>query len=341
MSYSVAEVRLWDVSALNDAARAVGAQSEMAVRARYTLTDGAETLDEGWDGLAAQAVIEAAEGEKRHISHLTAGLEDLDDALVRAVKALGPAVQSVRDRIAEAEAAGLMVEGNTVRPVIASAGGAGAGAGASAGAAADADTVQATVDFHAAQISGAVETVRSLDEHYGREIDRIAAELHASIPAAVDRLPIPGPDNPWLLRGLDAMTGAASSGFPNFADDLDPETRGKHMKNAVSDDIGSSTAKSLRMMGKFAGALGAGVTVYDGYQGYRDGETSAVEAAIETTGALGGGMAGGAVAGAAAGSFFGPVGTLIGAGIGAAVGSYFGQKAGDKMHEEIFNDRSA
>lgn len=339
MSYSVAEVRLWDMSALNDAARAVGAQSEMAVRARYTLTEGAETLDEGWDGLAAQAVIEAAEGEKRHISHLTAGLEDLDDALVRAVKALGPAVQSVRDRIAEAEAAGLMVEGNTVRPVIASADG--AGAGASAGAAAGADTVQATVDFHAAQISGAVETVRSLDEHYGREIDRIAAELHASIPAAVDRSSIPGPDNPWLLRGVDALTGAVNRGFPNFADDLDPETRGKYLRTAVPDDIGSSRAKGLRMLGKFAGPLGAGVTVYDGYTGYRDGQTSASEAAIETMGTLGGGTVGGLAAGAAAGSFFGPVGTLIGAGVGAVVGSYFGQKAGDKAHEEIFDDRSA
>lgn len=337
MSYSVAEVRRWEASALGGAALAVGVSSADAVKALGTLDKGAGELDKGWDGVAAQAVIEAAEGEKRHVSHLADGLEELVDALVRAAEALGPAVQSVRDRIAEAEAAGLIVEGNTVRP--ASAGGAGADAGA--GTAVGADTVQATVDLHAAQISGAVETVRSLDEHYGREIDRIASQLNASIPAAVDRSPIPGPDDPWPVRVVDAMTGAASSGFPNFADDLDPETRGKHMKNAVSDDIGGSTAKSLRMMGKFAGALGAGVTVYDGYQGYRDGETSAVEAAIETTGALGGGMAGGAVAGAAAGSFFGPVGTLIGAGIGAAVGSYFGQKAGDKMHEEIFNDRSA
>lgn len=333
MSYSVAEVRRWEASALGGAALAVGVSSADAVKALGTLDKGAGELDKGWDGVAAQAVIDAAEGEKRNITLLADGLEDLVEALGRAADALESAVQSVRHRIEEAEAAGVVVDGDVVRPAIASTGGAGAGAGV--------DTDQATVDLHAAQISGAVETVRSLDEHYGREIDRIAAELHASIPAAVDRSPIPGPDNPWPLRGVDALTGAVNRGFPNFADDLDPETRGKYLRTAVPDDIGSSRAKGLRMLGKFAGPLGAGVTVYDGYTGYRDGQTSASEAAFETMGTIGGGTVGGLAAGAAAGSFFGPVGTLIGAGVGAVVGSYFGQKAGDKVHEEIFDDRSA
>lgn len=336
MSYSVAEVRRWEASALGGAGEEVRGRSTVAEDSRRTLADGAATLDEGWDGLAADAVIEAAEGEKRHVSHLADGLEDLADALVRAQTALGPAVQSVRDRIADAEAAGLMVEGDTVRPAIAGAGAGGDGAGAGAGAGIGPD--QATVDLHAAQISGAVETVRSLDEHYGREIDQIASQLNASIPAVVDRSPIPGPDDPWPGRAVDAMTGAANAGYPAIADELDPETRGKHKLDPVPDDFGRSAAKGLRFVGKAAWPVGLGITALDGAKAHAEGESTALEAVMESAGAFGGGMAGGAAAGAAAGTVFGPVGTLIGAGIGAAVGSYLGQKAGDMVHEEIFGE---
>lgn len=328
MSYSVAEVRRWDASALGGAGEEVRGRSMVAGDVRRTLADGTAVLDDGWDGLAANAVIEAAEGEKRHVSHLADGLEDLADALVRAQAALVPAVQSVRDRIADAEAAGLIIAGDTVRPATTSAGGAGAGT----------EPDQAIVDLHAAQIGGAVETVCSLDEHYGREIDQIASQLNASIPAVVDRSPIPGSDDPWPGRGVDAMTGAASLGYPAFADELDPETRGKHKLNPAPDDFGRAASKGLRYLGKAAGTLGVGVTVYDGVKAGVEGESAAGEATAETIGALGGGWAGGAAAGAAAGTFFGPVGTLIGAGVGAAVGSYLGQKAADKAYEEIFDE---
>lgn len=92
------------------------------------------------------------------------------------------------------------------------------------------------------------------------------------------------------------------------------------------------------MLGKAAGPLGSGLTLYDGVKAHADGETSTGEAITETTSALVGGAAGGAAAGAVAGTVFGPVGTLIGAGVGAAVGSYLGQKAGDTAHEKLFGE---
>ena len=171
----------------------VGRQHSVAQGIRRDLVDGAVELDDGWDGEAADAVLDTVEREKSHVSTLADGLEDLADALRNSHAALGPAVQTVRDRIADAEAAGLQVGESSVRPL----------SGRD-------DIDQSTVDEHAEAISSAVDTVRSLDEHYGREIDQIAARLHAAIPLEVDRSPIPGPDDPWPGRGVDAITGAAS-----------------------------------------------------------------------------------------------------------------------------------
>lgn len=323
MTYSVGLVRNWEIAALSQAGDAVADRASVARDVRSILSDGGEALDEGWDGRAADAVLDAVEIEKMHVTKLADALDDLVDALGRAQAALSSAVRAVRDRVAEAEGAGLEVGDALVRP-----------------ASGRDDIDQSTVDEHAEAIRSAVDTVRSLDEHYGGEIDEIATRLQAATPPEVDRSPIPGPDDPWPGRVVDALTGAASRGFPDFADELDPETRGKHKMNPVPDAVGRATARDLRLLGKFAGPLGTGFTVYDGYKGYRDGETSAREAVFETGGALGGGMVGGMAAGAAMGSIFGPAGTFIGAGIGAAVGSYLGQKAGDKAHEEFFDDRT-
>lgn len=325
MSYAVGDIRRWDVSALIDVGHEVELRRVVAEDARRSLSDGAAMLDEGWDGLSAVAVLDAAEGERLHVSHLADGVEDLADVLGRTQAALGSAVQAVKDRIADAEAAGFIVTDVAVEPA---AGGVGAGASPD----------QAIVDLHAEAISSAIVTVRSLDEHYGREIDSIAARLHAAIPPEVDRSPIPGPDDPWPGRGVDAMTGAMGQGNPALAHELDPETRGKHKLNPVPDAFGRDAAKGLRVMGKAAGPLGAGLTVYDGVKAHAEGETSAGEAAFETGGALGGGMLGGMAAGAAVGSLFGPAGTFLGAGVGAVVGTELGKGLGSWTHETIFGD---
>ncbi|WP_295648052.1 WXG100 family type VII secretion target [uncultured Dietzia sp.] len=318
MTYSVGQVRNWEVGALVEAGDAVAGRASVAHDVRSILSEGGEALDEGWDGLAADAVLDAVELEKAHVSKLADGLDDLVDALRRAQAALGSAVQAVRDRITEAEGVGLEVGDELVRP-----------------AAGRDDIGQSVVDEHAEAIRFAVDTVRSLDEHYGGEIDEIATRLHGAIPSEVDRSPIPGPDDPWPGRGVDAMTAAASKGYPDFADELDPGTRGKHKLNPVPDDFGRAAGTGLRGLGRFAGPLGGGLTVYDGMKAHAEGKTSTGEAIVETTAAFGGGALGGAAAGAAAGTVFGPVGTFIGAGIGAAVGTYLGQKAGDAMHEKF------
>ena len=131
------------------------------------------------------------------------------------------------------------------------------------------------------------------------------------------------------------MTAAMSEGYPAFADELDPHTPGKHKLNPVPDDFGRSASTGLRGLGRLAGPLGSGLTVYDGVKAHAEGKTSTGEAIVETTAAFGGGALGGAAAGAAAGTVFGPVGTFIGAGIGAVVGTYLGQKAGDAVHEKF------
>lgn len=323
------EVRRWELAGLEDAAVTVASRSEVAAESCRVLVKGGEELDEGWDGRAADAVLEAAEGEKAHVTRLADGLEDLKEALERAHSALDPAVQSVRDRISEAEAAGLVVADVHVEPAPGRHG-------------SDPDALRALVDQHVEAIGAALVTVRSLDEHYGREIDEIAARLHTAIPPEVDRSPIPGPDDSWPGRTLDAATGAATGavaeGAQALANDLDPETRGRHSATPLPDDVGRAVSTGLRGLGRIAGPLGGGLTVYDGVKSHAEGSASASEAFIETTGALGGGALGGAAAGAIAGSFFGPAGAFIGAGIGAAVGTYYGRKAGEVVHEQFFDE---
>ena len=318
MSYTIGQVRRWDAGGVTTASSAVAERRAIAEEARMVLSEGRESLVAGWDGIAADAVLDTVDGETAHLGKLEDGLADLVVALDCATAALGPAVQSVRDRIAEAEAAGLVVGEDSLGP-----------------APGRDDIIQDIVDGHVEALGMALTTVRSLDEHYGRDIDAIAARLQQAIPPEVDRRPIPGPDDPRPAAGVTAATSATARGFPTLADELDPATRGRHKLNPAPDDFGRSTAGGLRVFGRVAGPLGAGVTAHDGIQGYASGETSAGEAIAETTGALGGGMAGGAIAGAAAGTFFGPVGTLIGAGIGAAVGAWAGQAAVDQVYDEV------
>lgn len=318
MGYSIGTVRRWDAGALATAGTEISTRRATAEEARGVLVDGRDALDADWDGLAAEAVLAAAEAERIHVTRLVDGIDDLTTVVANAETALGPAVQGVADRIAGAEAAGLVVGEDSVGP-----------------APGRRDIEQSTVDEHAEAISRAIDTVASLDRHYGDEIDAIATRLHAAIPPAVDRGVIPGPDDPWPGRAVDAMTSAMTYGFPNLADELDPDTRGRHTLNPAPDDFGRATATGLRSLGRLAGPLGTGLTLYDGVNGYVKGETTAVEAAAETTGALAGGAAGGMALGAGLGMLVGPAGAILGAGIGAAVGSYLGQKGMDEAHEAM------
>lgn len=323
MSYTIGQVRRWDTGGVTTTSSAVAERLAVVEEAREILSDGRDALDESWDGVAAVAVLDAAEGEKTHVSKLEDGLKDLVDSLARAATALGPAVQSVRDRIADAEAAGLVVGEDSAGP-----------------APGRDDITQDTVDGHVEAVGSALDTVRSLDEHYGREIDAIATLLHQAIPPEVDRASIPGPDAVYLGTFVTVGAAAVEFGAPSWADELDPETRGRHTLNPVSDDVGRRYAGLLRGAGRLAGPLGAGFTVYDGVEGYASGETSAGEAIAETTGAFGGGVAGGFAAGAAAGSFLGPAGMFIGAGIGAAVGAWAGKEAVDKIYDAVLRGDS-
>lgn len=307
MSYSIGELRRWDTGGLGTASSAVAAREATAEDARRTLSDGREALADGWEGVAADAVLDAADAEKTHVTKLADGLHDLADAVARAGAALAPAVQAVRDRIAEAEATGLLVGYTAVAP-----------------APGRTDIEQATVDEHAHAIRSAIDTVASLDEHYGREIDAVASMLHAAIPAEVDRSPIPGADDPWPGRAVDAATGGFKESVEREARDLDPDRRGRHARISIPDDQARAVASDLGRFGRFAGGVGTVTTVVGGVNEYASGESSAGRAAAGVAGALGGGAAGGALAGAAAGSIFGPVGTFIGAGVGAAIGSELG-----------------
>ncbi|MFN3602106.1 MAG: WXG100 family type VII secretion target [Dietzia sp.] len=321
MGYTIGRVRRWDAGGVTTASSAVAERTAVAEGARTTLEVGRSALDEGWDGVAADAVLDAAEGEKLHVTKLANGLEDLSDTLTRAAAALGPALQAVRDRIADAEATGLVVGEDSVGP-----------------APGRDEITQDVVDGHVEALGLALDTVGSLDQHYGREIDAIAEMIHRAIPPGVDRGPIPGPDAAILGTAVTTGTGAVRVGAPNLADELDPETRGRHKLNPVPDDVGRRDARRLRGLGRLAGPVSGGFTVFDGVRGYANGETSAWEATFETGGALGGGMAGGAVAGAAAGSFLGPAGAFVGAGIGAAVGAWAGQEAGGAVHDAFIGD---
>lgn len=321
MSYSLSELRRWSPDALAGASAEIDARQAQAADAAKILSDGRARLDEGWDGVAADAVLDAADGEGSTLSGLSDGLDDLADALSRAQAALSPAVGVLTSCLAEAEAAGLVVDDTSVRP------------------APGRDEIdQATVDEHARAVQSAVETVRSLDQHYGGEIDAVAAMLAKAIPPLVDRSPIPGPDEAWKVRVTDAVTGAAGNGFPTLADDIDPRTRGRHLANPFPDDLGRLGGPGLRALGRLAGPLGAGLTVYDGVDGYLKGETTAAEAAFETTGTLAGGAAGGAALGATMGMVLGPVGAIVGGGIGAAAGAYLGQGITDQAHEYFTDD---
>ena len=321
MSYAVGDLVRWNPGALLAAGEAVSARGAAADGARRVLEDGAGLLDEGWDGRSADAVLDAVENEKRHVAALAMGLEDLEDALRRAAEALRSALATLQDRLADAEAVGLQIVGDSLTWV------------ESRG-----DTDQATLDLHSEAIRGAVETVRSLDEHFAREIDEIAAALHDAIPPAVDRSPIPGPDDPWPSRGVDVATGGFQAAFPRYADEIDPSTRGAHAASRLPDELARSSSRAFRFLGKSAAPVGIGLTVHSGVTDFAEGRVSADEALIETGGALGGGAAGGAIAGAVTGSVFGPAGTFIGAGIGAAVGAELGKKAGDWLHSR-FVDR--
>lgn len=318
MGYTIGRVRRWDVGGVTTASSAVAEQVALAVEARTAPAAGSSALDGGWDGVAADAVLDAAEGEKVHVTKLADGLGELADALSRAAAALGPAVQTVRDRIIEAEAAGLVVGEDSVGP-----------------APGRDEITQDVVDGHVEALGQALATVGSLDQHYGREIDAIAGMMHRAIPTEVDRATIPGPDAVMLGAAITAGSGAVREGAFALADEHDPETRGRHKADPMPDDAGRRAAGLLRGAGRLAGPAGGGFTVYQGVEGYVSGETSATEAAAETAGALGGGLAGGAMAGAAAGSFLGPVGTFVGAGIGAGVGAWVGEEAVDRVYDAV------
>lgn len=318
VSYTMGLISRWDTTALTAAGDAIATRRATAEGLRTSLADGRDTLSEGWSGVAADAVLDAADTEKSHVTKLADGLEDLTDALSRAEAALQPAVQSVRDRVRDAVSAGLVVGQDSVGP-----------------APGRDDITQDTVNAHAETIRMALDTVRSLDEHYGREIDLVATRIHDAIPPEVDRRPIPGPAHSWSAA-VDAVTGGARYGFPIQADELDPATRGRHKLNPVADAPGKAWAGVLRGLGKVAGPLGAAVTVYDGVGGYATGETTAGEASMETAGALIGGTTSGMGLGAMAGGAVGPLGAILGAGIGAAVGSYLGKKGGSAAFDRYF-----
>lgn len=318
MGYTIGRVRRWDVGGVTTASSAVAERVALAVEARTALAAGRSALDVGWNGVAADAVLDAAEGEKVHVTKLADGLGELADALSRAAAAVGPAVQAVRDRVDEAETAGLVVGEDSVGP-----------------APGRDEITQEVVDGHVEALGQALATVGSLDQHYGREIDAIAGMMHRAIPPEVDRGPIPGPDAVILGTAITADSGAVREGASALADEHDPETRGRHKADPMPDDAGRRAAGLLRGAGRLAGPAGGGFTAYQGVEGYVSGETSATEAAAETAGALGGGLAGGAMAGAAAGSFLGPVGTFVGAGIGAGVGAWVGEEAVDRVYDAV------
>ncbi|MFN3339848.1 MAG: hypothetical protein ACK40Z_09140 [Dietzia sp.] len=318
MSYSVGAVRRWDTGGVTTATLAISERQAIAEESREALSKGRRSLAAGWEGVAADAVLFAADSEHRHASALAGHLEELPRTLEQAGHALGPAVQVVRDRISEAQARGLVVLGDYISP-----------------APGRDDLTQDDVPGHAEAIELALDVVASLDQHYGRQIDDITTRLHEAIPPEVDRGPIPGPDDPWPGVAVDAITRAMAMGLPRRADELDPLTRGRHVLNPAPDDYGRQASAGLRFVGRLAGPLGTGLTMYDGLDRYTRGEASAAEAVTETGGALGGGVAGGALLGFSAGSFAGPYGALAGGGVGAAAGSPVGRKFAELAYESV------
>lgn len=84
-----------------------------------------------------------------------------------------------------------------------------------------------------------------------------------------------------------------------------------------------------------AGIIHTGLSAYDAYKSYKQGDIYGGRANLARAGFTAAGIGGGALAGAKlgamTGSFAGPVGTLVGAGIGTAVGWF----AGDKIAKHI------
>ncbi|MET3861602.1 uncharacterized protein YukE [Dietzia sp. 2505] len=318
VSYSVGAVRRWDARGVTTACAASAGRHHIAEEARGALSEGRHGLAMGWEGVAADAVLDAADCEHRHIDALAGYLDDLTQTIEQAGNALGPAVKVVRDRIAEAQARGLVVLDDSLAP-----------------AAGRDDITQAEVDGRAEASEEALDVVAALDQHYGRTLDGIAARLNDAIPPEPNRGSIPGPDIPWPGVAVAALTRAMSAGLPRRADELDPLTRGRHVLNPAPDDYGRQASAGLRFVGKLAGPLGTGMTVYDGVNRFTRGEGGAFEVATETGAALGGGMTGGALLGASGGSYAGPYGALLGAGVGAAAGSPVGKKFGELAYKSV------
>ncbi|MBB1031650.1 hypothetical protein G6027_12270 [Dietzia sp. SLG310A2-38A2] len=318
MGYSAGAVRRWDAGGLTTASVASSGRRSVAEETREALSQGRHSLAAGWEGIAADAVLDAVDSEQRHTAALAGLLDDLTQTLGQAGNALGPAVQVVRDRLSEAQAHGLVVLDDSLSP-----------------APGRDDITQAEVDGHAEAIEQALDVVASLDQLYGRKLDEIAARLNDAVPLEPDRGPIPGPDDPWPGVAVDALTRAMSAGLPRRADELDPLTRGRHVLNPAPDDYGRQVSAGLRFVGKLAGPLGTGMTVYDGLNRFARGEGGAAEVATETVGAFGGGVVGGALLGASGGSYAGPYGALVGGGVGAAVGSPMGKKFGDLAYKSV------
>lgn len=318
MSYSVGAVRRWDTGGVTTASLATSGRHDIAEKSREALSQGRQNLAAGWEGVAADAVLDAADAEQRHVAALAGHLDELTRTLEQARDALGPAVQVVRDRVSQAQACGLVVLEDSISP-----------------APGRDDITEAEVNGHAEAIEQALDVVASLDQLYGGRLDEIATRLHEVIPPEVDKGPIPGPDDPWPGVAVDAITSAMSNGHPRFADELDPLTRGRHVLNPAPDDYGRRASAGFRFVGRVAGPLGTGMTLYDGLNRYARGEVGAVEATVETGGALGGGAVSGTLIGASAGSYLGPYGALVGGGIGAAAGSPLGKKFGDLAYESV------
>lgn len=318
MAYSAGEVRRWNTGGLTTTSSAIAERQESADKAGHALTDGSIALAEGWEGIASETVLNAADAEKRHVTALASYLDDLNRVLKLAADALEPAVQNVRTRITEAHAAGLVVNDTTITP-----------------APGRDDITPTEVAAHADAISSALDTAASLDQHYGARIDQIAGLLQGAIPPEVNRDPIPGPDESWpgVGVGIDALTGAMNLGLQNFADSVDPLTRRRHLLNSVPH--GREVSTGLRWVSKLAGPLGSVATIYDGVNRYARGEARAGEAVTETGGALLGGSAGMAGTGLLAGSYLGPHAAILGAAAGAAAGSPLGRTLAELAYESV------
>ena len=64
MSYTIGLISRWDTTALTAAGDAIATRRATAEGLRTSLADGRDTLSEGWSGVAADAVLDAAETEK-------------------------------------------------------------------------------------------------------------------------------------------------------------------------------------------------------------------------------------------------------------------------------------